>query len=98
MARDARAMPLGELIREMGEVEQSYLAGLKNFEQDFEYRNTDPGLAESVSRLATWFHELDPQLKSVAEAFTDADLARTVKREGGYEMPVELISRTDLPA
>ena len=83
-------LPLGELIRQMGEVEYSYLQSLKTFEQDFAYRNTDPGLESSVSRLTSWSQELDAELKAVTEAFTDDDLTRTVNRESGFEMPVEM--------
>jgi hypothetical protein len=83
-------MPLGELFREMGEVQVSYLQGLKALEQDFSYRNREEGLAGSVSRLTAWFHELDAEFQSVVESFSDDDLARTVLRAGGYQMPVEM--------
>jgi hypothetical protein len=83
-------LPLGELFRQMGEVEHSYLQGLKTFTQDWSYHNTEVGLESSVGRLTGWFHELDAELKAVASAFTDDDLAKTVRRESGYEMPVEM--------
>jgi hypothetical protein len=83
-------MPLGELFRQMGEVEHSYLQGLKAFAQDWEYRNTDPGLEGDRDRLQAWLHELDAELTAVASAFTDDDLAKTVKRASGYEMPIEM--------
>lgn len=83
-------LPLGELFRQMGEVEHSYLQGLKTFTQDWSYHNPDAGLESSIGRLTAWFHELDAELQSVASAFSDDDLAKTVKRESGYEMPVEM--------
>ena len=81
-------LPLGELFRQMGEVEHSYLQGLKTFTQDWEYHNTDAGLESSLGQLTAWLHELDAELNTVASAFADDDLAKTVKRASGYEMPV----------
>jgi hypothetical protein len=83
-------MPLGELIREMGEVQQSYLTGVETLVQDFTYRNPDPGIEHSVERLRAWFHQLDAKLSEVASGFTDDDLNKKVVRAGGYEMPVEM--------
>lgn len=82
--------PLGELFREMGEVEYSYIQGLTRFEQDFEYRNPEDGLAGSVARLTAWSHELDVELRGIIEGFTESDLERTVIREGGFKMPVDM--------
>ncbi len=42
---------LGALCRELGEVEYSYIQSLKNFTQDWSYRNTTDGLDTSVSQL-----------------------------------------------
>ena len=85
-------LQLGELIRQMGEVEHSYLQGLKTFTQNWEYHNTDAGLESSVSGLAAWFQELDAELLAVVSAFTDDDLARVVLREeSGYTMQVEMV-------
>ena len=83
-------LPLGELFRQMGEVEYSYLQGLTTFTQDWSYHNTEPGLESSISRLTTWFHELDAELQAIASAFSDDDLAKTVKRESGFELSVEM--------
>jgi hypothetical protein len=81
----------GALLKQMGEIQHSYLQGLKTLTQDWEYRNTDEGLEGSVSRLTAWFHELDAEMKSVTSAFTDDDLTeKKVTRASGYEMPVEM--------
>ena len=85
-------MPFGELFRQMGEVEYSYLQGLKTFVQHWDFHNTEAGLETSVSRLRAWFDELDGELHAVVSAFTDDDLARTVeRRESGFQMPVEMV-------
>lgn len=83
-------MPLGELFRQMGEVEHSYLQGLKTFAQDWEYHNTDSGLEADRDRLQAWLRELDAELTAIASAFADDDLAKTVKRASGYEMPIDM--------
>ena len=83
-------LTLGELFRQMGEVEYSYLQGMKDFSQDFSYRNPDPALAGSVSAITAWSRELDAELRTVAEAFSDDDLSRVIHRASGFEMPVEM--------
>ena len=83
-------MTLGALCREMGEVEHSYTESLKTFKQDWSYRNQEAGLESSVARLKTWFQTLDEEMKAVVSALSDEDLKRTVNRNDGFEMPVEL--------
>lgn len=83
-------LTLGALFRQMGEVEHSYLHGLKTFAQHWEYRNTEAGVDGSIGRLTAWFHELDADLQATASALTDDDLAKNVERESGFNMPVEM--------
>jgi hypothetical protein len=83
-------MPFGELFRQMGEVEYSYIQGLKTLTQHWDYHNTEPGLGDSVGRMQAWLHELDAELRAVAEGFSDDDLAKVVKRGSGFEMPIEM--------
>lgn len=84
-----RTMTLGALIREMGEVEYSYGQSLKNFRQDWSYRNEEAGLESSVERLKAWFQDLDDEMKATASALSEEDLKKTIDR-GGYPMPVDL--------
>jgi len=83
-------MTLGALCREMGEVEHSYTQSLKTFKHDWSYRNQEAGLDSSVARLKTWFQTLDEEMKGTVSALTDEDLQKTVNRNSGYEMPVEM--------
>ena len=83
------AMTLGALFREWGEIEHSYVQSLKTFTQDWNYRNTEPGLESSISRLKAWFEQLDTEMKNVVSAFSDDDLKKTVDRSG-YPAPVEM--------
>ena len=82
-------MTLGDLSREMGEVEYSYIQSLKTFRQDWSYRNREAGLESSVARLNAWFQTLDDELKATVDDFSDEDLQKTIDR-GGFSTPVEL--------
>src|SRR6185312_7765260 len=59
---------LGELCREIGEIEHSYVDALKTFRQDFGWRNPDPDVERSVAALSTWFADLDRRLLAAIEA------------------------------
>jgi len=82
-------MTLGALCRQSGEIEYSYIQSLKTFQQDWSYRNTDPGLENSVAQLKAWYQILDEEMKATVAALSDEDLKKMIDR-GGYAMPVEL--------
>ncbi len=82
-------MTLGALLREMGEIEYSYIQSLKTFKQDWSYRNTEAGLDSSISRLKAWYQTLDEQMKARVSDLSDEDLTKTIDR-GGFNMPVDL--------
>jgi hypothetical protein len=82
-------MPLGELFREMGDVELSYVESLKTFSQDWSLHNAEADLAQSVERLDAWMQSLDMDMKMLVEVFSDDDLSKTVQR-GEYAVPVEM--------
>jgi hypothetical protein len=67
-------LPLGELCREIGEIERAYIESFKTFTIDFSYRNTTLGLANSVDQLTQWFAELDRELKATVEALSEEDV------------------------
>ncbi|UCC52456.1 MAG: DinB family protein [Anaerolineaceae bacterium] len=82
---------LGELCREIGEAETSYIESFKTFTQDFSYRNEEPGLDRSVDRLVAWYKQLDQELKATIEALTEKDLQnRVVDRGGGFVLPLHI--------
>lgn len=80
------AMTLGALCREMGEVEHSYLQSFKTFKQDFNYRNTEPGIETSVEKLRVWYKALDAELNATIEAMSEDDLKKMIDR-GGFSLP-----------
>ena len=81
--------PLGVLCREIGEVERAYIDSFKQFSIDFSYRNSEPGLERSVSRLVTWFAALDEELQATIEGLSEEDIQqRKVDRGGDFRIPV----------
>jgi DinB superfamily len=75
------AFSLGELCREIGDIEHSYVVALRTFRQDFEWRNPDPEVERSVAVLAAWYAELDLDLLAAIAALTEEDIAtRRIKR------------------
>jgi len=65
---------LGELCREMGDLEHSYIQSFKTMKQDWSYRNTTPGLTTNVADMTTWYRTLDSEFETVLSGFSDDDL------------------------
>ena len=65
---------LGELCREFGEVEYSYIQSFKTFKHDWSYRTSEPELATSVARLQAWYRTLDNEFETVVRGFSEDDL------------------------
>ena len=83
--------PLGELFREIGETERAYIDSFKEFTCDFSYRNPEPGMAESVSRLGAWLMALDQELKTVIDGLTDEQIQnQRVRRGPNFEPPLQI--------
>jgi len=68
------AFTLGQLCREIGEIEHSYIDALRTFRQDFGWRNPDPEVERTVGALSRWFADLDRSLLAAIEALTDDDV------------------------
>jgi len=82
-------MTLGALWKQMGEIEYDYNQSLKTFTQDWDYKNNEAGLENSVVQLKTWFQELDDEMKATVSAMSDEDMKKSITRRGGYSVPVE---------
>src|SRR5579884_1277460 len=74
---------LGELLREIGEIEYSYIQSLKTFKQDWTYHNTEPGLQNHLSQLKAWYQALDDDMKATISDLSDEDSTKTIDRGGG---------------
>jgi DinB superfamily len=66
---------LGELCREIGDIEHSYVVALRTFRQDFDWHNPDPRMERSVAALTAWYAELDRDLLAAIEALSEEDIA-----------------------
>jgi hypothetical protein len=83
--------PLGVLCREIGEVERAYIDSFKTFALDFSYRNTTPGLENSVAQLVAWYADLDAELKATIEGLSEEDISgRLVDRGGDFKLPPQI--------
>ncbi len=69
------AASLGELCREIGDIEHSYIDAFRTFRQDFGWRNPDRDVEHRVAALSTWYADLDRELHGALEALTDDDVA-----------------------
>ena len=75
----------GELCREIGELEYSYIESFKTFKYELSYRTTEPELATSVVRLQAWYEALDNDFETVLREFSEDDLrAKQIDRGHGF--------------
>ena len=88
------AASLGELCREIGDIEHSYIEAFRTFRQDFAWRNPDPDVERRVAALSSWYSDLDRELRAALEALTDDDVAN--RRISRHDFGVEDFS--PLPA
>lgn len=65
---------LGELCREFGEVEYSYIQSFKTLKHDWSYGTSEPEVATSVARLQAWYRMLDDEFESVMQGFSEDEL------------------------
>lgn len=73
---------LGELCREIGDIEHSYVEALRTFRQDFDWRNHDPRMEHSVAALTKWYAILDQELLDAIQSLTEDDIAnRRIQRD-----------------
>lgn len=80
---------LGELCREMGDVERSYIESFKTLKHPWDIHSTEEGLASSVERLKAWYKALDEELVAVLNKIPMEDFqTKTVDRGGGFMMPL----------
>ena len=80
-------LTLGELCREIGEVQRGYIDSFRTFRQDFSYRH-DPQVSDSVGSLAAGYARMDDELQQALEALSEEDLGRSVDRGHGFTPPV----------
>jgi hypothetical protein len=78
-----RSPSLGELCREHGEIEQSYVDSFRIYELRFDYKHPDPDIAGSTEALSGWYTKLDGEFKAALEGVPDEDVeSATIDRQG----------------
>lgn len=81
---------LGDLCKEMGETQQSYINSFRPpYKLNFQYKHADAAVASSVSALAAWWASLDGEMKSILDAFTDEDLDTIRVGRGTWMVPTQ---------
>ena len=81
---------LGELCREIGEVEQAYIASFKTFRLDFSSRNEQPELESSVALLSAWYAALDRELRTALENLSEDDIRNRRIDRGHFSLPPQI--------
>ncbi len=72
---------LGELCREMGQLQQSYVKSFRSFKQRFDYPTVDPVLETSVAQLKAWYRQLDQDLHTALQALSEEEAqSRSIER------------------
>ncbi|MBZ0291974.1 MAG: hypothetical protein K8L99_05330 [Anaerolineae bacterium] len=87
-------LTLGELFKQVGELQHSYMQSLITLKQDWAYRNDEPGLASSLAQLQQWFGQMDEEMQSVVNGLDEGDLQKMVDRTNGSIRPI--ISQLDI--
>lgn len=81
--------PLGDLCAELGYLQQVYINSFKTFQQQWEYREPQPGAPTSVADLKAWYKTLDAKLYQALSAFSNDDLrTQQIDRGQGFTPPV----------
>ncbi len=76
---------LGELCREMGEVERAYIQSFRTLRYTPSQQSGEPGRTDSVEGLAAWYRDLDEEFEAVVKGLSDDDLhLRRVDRGDGF--------------
>jgi uncharacterized damage-inducible protein DinB len=86
----AGTFSLGELCREIGDIEHSYVEAFRTFQQDVDWRNSDPRIERSVEALKEWYADLDRRLADALEALTEDEVAS--RRVTRHDFDVEAFS------
>ncbi len=76
--------PLGELFRQEGEFEQSYVDSYKRMRQDFLYQHEDHSVENSVAALRQWFTSLDESLENAMLGLTEEEVQTRMIDRGGW--------------
>jgi hypothetical protein len=78
--------PLGDLCRELGEVEMGYIDSFRTFKLDLASVASTREGTDSVAELQKWFIDLDEELEAAVSGLTEEDLANQQVDRGGWSV------------
>ena len=81
---------LGELCKEMGEVQHAYAQSFHTFAVDFSWRSDDKRYASSVAALKEWYAQLDADLEAALCTVSDEDMQTKQMERGGYTVELHI--------
>ena len=81
-------MTLGELCKEMGEVQQSYIEGFRTRKMDFEYKSSEAAYSTSVSAIIDWYRALDVELISALKALDGVGVEKETVQRPEFAPPI----------
>jgi hypothetical protein len=76
---------LGELCREIGEIEMSYIEGLGTFRQRFDLHHDDDRVEREVAVLGAWWERLDEDLLAAMERLSEDDIRNRRIRRSDFD-------------
>ncbi|GAB4531349.1 MAG: hypothetical protein OHK0046_52110 [Anaerolineae bacterium] len=82
------ALSLGELCKEMGDTQLSYLNSLKTLTHDYTTQHPDTTLTSDLPKLTEWFKAMDAEMNALVEGMNDDEIQRIVDRGYGFMLPV----------
>ena len=81
---------LGELCKEMGEVQHAYAQSFHTFAVDFSWRSDDKRYTSSVAALKEWYAQLDADLEAALCTVSDEDMQTKQMERGGYTVELHI--------
>ena len=81
---------LGELCKEMGEVQHAYAQSFHTFAVDFSWRSDDQRYTSSVAALKEWYAQLDADLEAALCTVSDEDMQTKQMERGGYTVELHI--------
>ncbi len=81
---------LGELLRELGEIEHTYVQSFKRFTQSFDYKHDDPSIATSLSRLRAWYKSLQSEMEAALKGLNPDEVANKAVDRQGWQAPLRM--------
>lgn len=81
---------LGEVMRNMGEIEHSYIQSFKVFTQEWTWKHDDPTIATSVDRLRAWFKDNEKELDAALAAIDPDEVGNKLINRGTFQMPLQM--------